>query len=130
MSHSLVSLLFVKPELDCLRQLLSNIGSSAEAAAFFEACFKGFASNPVALIALCLYARAYPLAAVVIHSFANWELSDSFETEVLYVVRLLQGPSMQLVRYDLHGGSGNECRLQAWLALNALLAIMCVLHSH
>lgn len=130
MSHSLVSLLFVKPELHCLRQLLSNIGSSVEAAAFFQACFKGFASNPVALIALCLYARAYPLATVVIHSFANWELSDSFETEVLYVVRLLQGPTMQLVRYDLHGGSGNECRLQAWLALNALLAIMCVLHSH
>jgi hypothetical protein len=130
MSHSLVSLLFVKPELAGLRHLLSNIGSSAEAASFFDRCFRGFASNPVALIALCLYARIYPLAAVVIHSFADWELSDSFETEVQYVVRLLQGPTMQLVRYDLHGGSGNECRLQAWWALNALLAIMCVLHSH
>lgn len=127
MSHSLVSLLFVKTELECLRVLLSQTAYSATSAQFFDGCFKGFSSNPVALIALCFYARMYPLAAAVIQSFAEWELSLSFETEVQYVVRLLQGPTMQSVRFDLHGGSGHQCRYQAWWALNALLAIMYVL---
>jgi hypothetical protein len=125
MSHSLVSLLFVKPELQPLRDLLTNIEASAVTMEFFDTCFKGLSSNPVALIALCFYSRFYPLAASVIHSFADWELNVSFETEVQYVVRLLQGPVMQSVRYDLHGGNGRECRHQAWWALNALLAIMC-----
>ena len=125
MSHILVNLLFVKPELGSLRALLGNVGASAASAEFFGTCFRGFSSNPVALIALCFYSRIYSLAAVVIRSFAELELSHSFEIEVQYVVRLLQGPTMQLVRYDLHGGSGHECRSQAWRALNALLAIMC-----
>ncbi len=124
MSHSLVSLLFVKPELHSLRDLLSDIEASAVSVDFFDTCFKGLSSNPVALIALCFYSRFYTLAASVIHSFADWELNISFETEVQYVVRLLQGPTMQSVRYDLHGGSGLECSYQAWWALNALLAIM------
>lgn len=124
MSHSLVSLLFVKADLRSLRDLLSNIEASADAAEFFDTCFKGFSSNPVALIALCFFSRMYALAASVIHSFADWELNQSFETEVQYVVRLLQGPAMQSVRHDLHGGSGLECRYEAWWALNALLAIM------
>ena len=124
MSHSLVSLLFVKPELHSLRELLSSIEASAASAEFFDTCFKGFSSNPVALIALCFYSRMYLLAASVIYSFADWELNQSFEMEVQYVVRLLQGPTMQAVRYDLHGGSGHECRHDAWRALNALLALM------
>jgi hypothetical protein len=72
----------------------------------------------------------YPLAAAVIRSFAEWELNLSFETEVQYVVRLLQGPTMQSVRFDLHGGGGHECRYQAWWALNALLAIMYVFFGY
>jgi hypothetical protein len=125
-SHVLVSLLFIKPELQSLRDLLSNFGLTSASVQFFDTCFKGFASNAVALIALSFYSRMYPLAAIVIHSFADWELSQSFESEVQYVVRLLQGTTMQCVRFDLHGGSGHEYRHQAWWALHALLAIMCV----
>lgn len=114
-------LLLTAPEAAELRSLLQRALQSPEGGRLFAGLYRSWAHSAGATLSLCLLARAYEHAAVVVAAFADIPVTLEVLVQMDRLVGLLETPAFTFLRLHLLQPSRHPALLQAMYGLLQLL---------